>query len=434
MLRVKHGGALIVLLSVIVAGFSAFTAFGPGANADHGSQADDATVRIAARHLESGGVQVALQERDSAGEWGARHTPAASVLPADAPVGDWRHSSELSVAAFWPILSVSDYSTEGLFGELRVAGTRGEGLACIIGHGDPEQDFWELAAGAMLGHSYLTRVGTRVELHVDGSEQAAAIRECVEDGAFAVAATLANFDAVSEALLEAGEAGVEVYTYNSGADRANEVNSILHVSIDERGDGRLAGERMNAAGLTGEVVCLIHEEINVGLEERCEGLEASYQGTVTRMQVHDEAGLAAAAEELANPEIVGAIGLNSNTGSWLVGAAAAAGRDDLFIATFGIDSTSLLGLLQGRVQFAIWDMPVLQGMFIANALRARHFTQAPPILQLGGAKVSIEPVLFDAQRLVRALQTLPRQALLALIEAAGLGPEQLERMQQLLDG
>ena len=86
MLRAKNGVPLVVPLSLIVAGFGAYRALGPGATADRAGQPADAAVRIAARHLENAGVQVPLQERDS-GERGWRHSRGAGMLPAGRPIG-----------------------------------------------------------------------------------------------------------------------------------------------------------------------------------------------------------------------------------------------------------------------------------------------------------------------------------------------------------
>lgn len=87
MLRGKNGVPLVVPRSLITAGFSACTVFGPRTTADDAGQPADAAVRIAARHLENAGVQVPLQERDSGGERGWRRTPRASMLPAGRPIG-----------------------------------------------------------------------------------------------------------------------------------------------------------------------------------------------------------------------------------------------------------------------------------------------------------------------------------------------------------
>ena len=105
-----------------------------------------------------------------------------------------------------------------------------------------------------------------------------AIRACSADGATVIAATLADPQAVTPALQEADEAGARIITFNSGAEFAHEAGSELHISIDDHATGRLAGERFNAAEVDGEIVCLIHEDVNTGLDERCDGLAETYAG------------------------------------------------------------------------------------------------------------------------------------------------------------
>ena len=62
---------------------------------------DEQDVRISVRRLADGRIEVGLQQRasgDQAGAWSGRRLPDARFLPADAPLGDWRHSSTLTLA------------------------------------------------------------------------------------------------------------------------------------------------------------------------------------------------------------------------------------------------------------------------------------------------------------------------------------------------
>ena len=56
-----------------------------------------AEVRIAARPLDDGRVEFALQERAQDGEWSERRLPAARFLPSTSAVGTWLNSSALTV-------------------------------------------------------------------------------------------------------------------------------------------------------------------------------------------------------------------------------------------------------------------------------------------------------------------------------------------------
>lgn len=222
-------------------------------------------LRVQARALEDGRVEVAVQQRGADGAWGERQLPERRFVPSDAPANRWLSSSALGSSAAASAASVA-----------------AKPLHCVIGHGHADDYFWAIAqsyserAGRELG------INLRWETHLHGAEQAAAIRACSADGAAVIAATLADPQAVTPALQEADEAGARIITFNSGAEFAHEAGSELHISIDDHATGRLAGERFNAAEVDGEIVCLIHEDVNTGLDERCDGLAETYAGGAVR--------------------------------------------------------------------------------------------------------------------------------------------------------
>lgn len=226
-------------------------------------------IRVQARALEDGRVEVAIQQRGAGGEWGERQLPERRFVPSDAPTNRWLSSSALGSSAAAPVAA--------------------RPLHCVIGHGHADDYFWAIAqsyserAGRELG------INLRWETHLHGAEQAAAIRQCSADGATVIAATLADPGAVTAALQEADQAGARIITFNSGAEFAQAAGSELHISIDDHATGRLAGERFNDAEVEGEVACLIHEDVNTGLDDRCDGLAETYAGgAVRRLHIPDD--------------------------------------------------------------------------------------------------------------------------------------------------
>ncbi len=206
------------------------------------------------------------------GAWGERQRPALSVLPASAPVGEWRASSPLTTIG---------------------AGTPDAPLFCIVAHGARDDFFWRMLRGFSRQASIDLGINVRFAQSLDGAGQAAAIDRCSADGASVIASTLADPDAVRPSLLAAKEAGARVITFNSGPELAESVGSELHIALNDAAAGRLAAEELNRAGITGPVACLIHEAENVGLEARCDALESAYEGgAVTRLRLPERAELA----------------------------------------------------------------------------------------------------------------------------------------------
>lgn len=245
-----------------------------------------ATVRISAMKSDAGDVRVALQQHDGEG-WGERLHPQLNTLGADAPANRWLNSSPLELAVSVQVaddVAAEPASIENDATEPGVSDPAADErqLLCVIAHGHADDPFWQQVRGFMYQSTRHLDAHVRFHSSPDGASQAAAIARCSSDGAAAIAATLANPDAVTDALLAAKEAGARIVTFNSGASHARAAGSELHIALDDEAAGRFIGERLNEQGNTGVVACLIHERQNVGLEERCEGLEATYTGGEVR--------------------------------------------------------------------------------------------------------------------------------------------------------
>ena len=234
------------------------------------------------------------------GSWSERQLPQQRVVAADAPSGVWLVSSGVDVPAPEP--------EEGP-------------LFCVVAHGSKQDRYWQVARAYMHVSAHLADTNYRYVSHLDGADQAAAIDQCSADGAAVIASTLADPEAVTDSLLAAKAAGARIVTFNSGASFAAAAGSEIHVALDDREAGVVAAQRISQLGVTGPIVCVMHEQGNVGLEERCEGLEASYQGaSVRRLHLTEGATDEQVVEELiaklTDPDfsdVEMAMTLNANT-------------------------------------------------------------------------------------------------------------------------
>ena len=83
--------------------------------------------------------------------------------------------------------------------------------------------------------------------------------------------------------LDPRAANVRIVTFNSGIDQANLVGSGLHIEVDNHQGGVLGGRRFAEADVTGTLLCVIHEEHNVSLEQR----RANFEGVVDDFEQGD---------------------------------------------------------------------------------------------------------------------------------------------------
>lgn len=111
------------------------------------------------------------------------------------------------------------------------------------------------------------------------------VRECIAEGAVGIAVTLADPGGVAEAIAKARAAGVVINSFNSGVINYVRLGSSRHVALDEIRSGEQAAALFRELGITGRLLCTIHECRNVGLEERCDGLTQGHDGAVERFSV-----------------------------------------------------------------------------------------------------------------------------------------------------
>ncbi|NOR82220.1 MAG: substrate-binding domain-containing protein [Ardenticatenales bacterium] len=209
-----------------------------------------------------------------------------------------------------------------------------------------------------------------VELKSGGSNdpavQAQLIETYIADGVNGIIVSLANPDAMKDAVMKASDAGIPIITVNSGVDVYKELGAITHVGQTEFVAGQGAGEQFDAAGAA-KVMCVIHEEGNIGLEERCDGLADSFSGEVERFNVattgvRDIAGTLASIQDklIADADIDAILTLNPNIADAALQAIEAVGGSQK-LATFDLSPDVLEAIEEGKMMFAIDQQQYLQG-------------------------------------------------------------------------
>ncbi len=197
-------------------------------------------------------------------------------------------------------------------------------------------------------------------------EQAQLIENYVAAKVDGIIVSLANPDALKDAVKKATDAGIPVITINSGAGAYKEFGALTHVGQTERVAGQGAGEQFTKAGLK-KVLCVIHEEANIGLEERCDGLKDSLKGEVVRFNVattgvKDVKGTVAAIQDklTADKTIDGILALNPVVGAAALDAVKAV-KGAQKVATFDLSTDVLDAIIAGDLMFAIDQQQYLQG-------------------------------------------------------------------------
>jgi simple sugar transport system substrate-binding protein len=178
--------------------------------------------------------------------------------------------------------------------------------------------------------------------------------------------SLANPDAMKDSIQKAIDAGIPVITMNSGVNVYKEYGALTHVGQTEFIAGQGAGEQFTKKGYT-KTLCVIHEEANIALEERCDGLADTFTGEVERFNIastgiEDPAGSLATIQDklLSDPSFDSVLTLNPTIAMSALDAIKAAGGGQA-LATFDLSPAVLEAIQAGEMEFAIDQQQYLHG-------------------------------------------------------------------------
>ena len=179
-----------------------------------------------------------------------------------------------------------------------------------------------------------------------------------------IAISLASPDQVGPAAQRVTDAGIPLYTLNSGVNQYKALGAVTHIGQTEIVAGNGAGERFNALGAA-HVLCAQQEQSNVGLEERCQGLIDTFTGTVTIAfggldsdVTSQEATLAATLA--ADTSIDAVLGTGPVIAISALNASEASGRD-LIIGGFDLTPEIIDAIDAGTIAFTVDQQQYLQG-------------------------------------------------------------------------
>src|ERR671936_3014627 len=90
--------------------------------------------------------------------------------------------------------------------------------------------------------------------------------------------------ALKDALKRASAAKIPIITINSGVQAFKSLGAMTHVGQTETIAGKGAGQKLKAAGGK-KLLVIIHEQGNIGLEQRYSGAKSGFGGKASRLQV-----------------------------------------------------------------------------------------------------------------------------------------------------
>jgi simple sugar transport system substrate-binding protein len=271
----------------------------------------------------------------------------------------------LAVLAMAFATACGDDDDDGNGGSEDVSLTQGGDLRiAVITHGSGDS-FWAVAKrGAEQAGKDLGVNVQYSESANDPQKQAQLIDAAVTDKVDGIAVSAPNPDALRDPLKKAVDAGIPVITLNSGQTESAELGAMTHVGQDETIAGDAAGQRL-AEGGSRKLLCVIHEQGNIGLNQRCDGAKQGFGGEVENLQVKGVEDISTTLTEIqskleSDDSIDTILTLNPDIAVAARDAVAGSGSEAK-LATFDLSGDVVSAIEAGEIEFAVDQQQYLQG-------------------------------------------------------------------------
>ncbi|MFE3325763.1 substrate-binding domain-containing protein [Streptomyces sp. NPDC059176] len=263
----------------------------------------------------------------------------------------------------------SQEKADGASGGGKAASTPRLKLAMVTHSGEGDT-FWDIVQRGAKDAAAKDNAEFLYAANKEGKEQASLVQAYIDQKVDGIVVTLAKPEAVKAVVKKAVAAGIPVVTINSGGQFSAEVGALSHIGQDESVAGEAVGEELNRRGKK-KAVCVIHEQGNVSLEERCAGVRKTFKGSVENLNVDgtNMPGTTSSVEAKlqSSKDIDAVVTLGAPFAAASVQARQTAGSK-AEIDTFDLNAEVVKRLKAKEVGFAVDQQPYLQGYLAIDEL------------------------------------------------------------------
>ncbi|MHC5704872.1 sugar ABC transporter substrate-binding protein [Streptomyces tirandamycinicus] len=240
----------------------------------------------------------------------------------------------------------------------------------MVTHSGEGDTFWDIVQRGAKDAAAKDNVEFLYAANKEGKEQAQLVQTYIDQEVDGIVVTLAKPEALRDVVRKAVAAGIPVVTINSGGQFSRELGALGHIGQDESVAGEAVGEELGKRGKK-KVLCVIHEQGNVSLEERCAGVRKTFGGTVENLNV-DGTNMPAATSSIeaklqSGKDIDAVVTLGAPFAAASVQAKRTAGSG-AEIDTFDLNAEVVKRLKAKEVGFAVDQQPYLQGYLAVDGL------------------------------------------------------------------
>lgn len=261
----------------------------------------------------------------------------------------------------------------------------------MVTHSGDGDTFWDIVQNGAEQAAVKDNINFLYAHSDEAQQQAQLIDSYIAKGVDGLIVTLAKPDAMKAAVDKAVKAGIPVITVNSGSEQSKAFGALTHIGQDETVAGEAVGDELDTRGKK-KALCVLHEQGNVGHEQRCAGAKKTFDGEMANLYVDGtnmpDVQASIEAKLQSDPDIDSVVTLGAPFADAAVQAKENAGSR-AEIDTFDLNAKVATALAAGTLGFAVDQQPYLQGYEAVDLLWLYKYNADV----LGGGK----PVLTGPQ-------------------------------------
>ncbi|MEV7453449.1 sugar ABC transporter substrate-binding protein [Streptomyces nigra] len=240
----------------------------------------------------------------------------------------------------------------------------------LVTHQSPGDTFWDIVRKGAEAAAAKDNIKLIYSADPNAGSQANLVQNAIDQKVDGIAITLAKPDALRDVVKKAKAQNIPVVGLNSGVSEWQKLGLTEFFGQDETVAGEALGKRLNESGAK-KAVCVIQEQGNIGLTQRCDGVKKTFEGSLETLNVNGtdmpsvKSTITAKLKTDSDMDYVVALGAPFALTS--VQSVSEAGSKAK-VATFDLNKDLTKSISKGDIEFAVDQQPYLQGYLAIDSL------------------------------------------------------------------
>ncbi|MFI5674254.1 sugar ABC transporter substrate-binding protein [Streptomyces cellulosae] len=240
----------------------------------------------------------------------------------------------------------------------------------LVTHQSQGDTFWDIVRKGAEAAAAKDNIKLIYSADPNAGNQAGLVQNAIDQKVDGIAITLAKPDALKDVVKKAKNANIPVVGLNSGVSEWQKLGLMEFFGQDETVAGEALGKRLNAEGAK-NAICVIQEQGNIGLTQRCDGVDKTFNGKLQTLNVNGtdmpsvKSTITAKLSQDKSIDYVVALGAPF---ALTAAQAASDSGSKAKVATFDLNKDLTTAIDKGTIQFAVDQQPYLQGYLAVDSL------------------------------------------------------------------